>query len=328
MSGPVILLYHRVARLETDPQLLAVTPERFADHVEVLRELATPMALGELVRAARTGKPPRNAVAVTFDDGYADNLENASPILHQHQVPATVFVATAGIDNTREFFWDDLDRIFLQPNHLPDWLHLEVGEKSVDIILHEAAWEKHEGWNVTLPDDPTARHRSYRQLCVLLHNATVDERHRALTQLNQWAGVRAQPRPTHRMMTPAQLCGLTRTGLIEVGGHTVNHPLLSSESGAVQHREMFDCKATLESILQRPVTSFSYPFGGRRDYTADSVAAVKAAGFDFACSNFPGPILPGQDMFQLPRMLVRNWSADEFRDRLTHWLGQRAPVQA
>jgi peptidoglycan/xylan/chitin deacetylase (PgdA/CDA1 family) len=328
MIGPVILLYHRVARLDTDPQLLAVTPDRFADHVEVLRELATPMGLGELVRATRAGKSLRNPVAITFDDGYADNLEHASPILQQHQVPATIFVATAGLDNTREFFWDDLDRIFLQPNRLPDSLHLEVGEKTVDINLHETDWANRNHWNVTLAEDPTARHRAYRQLCALLHNATVDQRDRALTQLHKWAGVRAQPRPTHRMMTLAQLRGLTRSGLIEVGGHTVNHPLLSCESGEVQHREIFDCKATLESVLQRPVTSFSYPFGGRRDYTAHSVAAVKAAGFDFACSNFAGPILPGQDMFQLPRMFVRNWSADEFRDRLTHWLGQRAPVQA
>jgi peptidoglycan/xylan/chitin deacetylase (PgdA/CDA1 family) len=181
---------------------------------------------------------------------------------------------------------------------------------------------------VTLADNPTPRHRAYRELCTIIHNATVDERRRALDRLHQWSRLEPRPRPSHRMMTPAQLRELVTSGLIDVGGHTVNHPLLSRESRDVQRREIYDCKAKLESILRRPINAFSYPFGGRRDYTADSVAAVKEAGFDLACSNFAGHVLPGQDVFQLPRMLVRNWPADEFRERLMRWLGYSAVVQA
>src|SRR5689334_22252023 len=109
MTAPAILLYHRVTNLETDPQLLAVTPENFAAHVEILRELTLPMRLPELVADVRAGKPlARSAVAVTFDDGYADNLDHAAPLLRDRQIPATVFVATAGLNNAAEFFWDDL----------------------------------------------------------------------------------------------------------------------------------------------------------------------------------------------------------------------------
>src|SRR5438552_16503265 len=126
-NGPLILLYHRVTTLQTDPQLLAVTPENFEAQVELLQRFARPMPLADLVRAARAGEDLRGAVALTFDDGYADNLLQAKPILRRHNVPATVFVATAGVDNTAEFFWDELDRIFLQPGELPQRLDLRIG---------------------------------------------------------------------------------------------------------------------------------------------------------------------------------------------------------
>jgi peptidoglycan/xylan/chitin deacetylase (PgdA/CDA1 family) len=322
MTGPMILLYHRVATLDTDPQLLAVTPENFAAHLDVLREFSTPMSLADLVRATRAGAAPRNAVAITFDDGYADNLEHASPLLHARDIPANVFVATAGSDNACEFFWDDLDRILLQPGKLPEDLHLQIGNKTINLALHEdahyspAAAMRDKHWNVTQSEDPTARHRAYRSLCPALHSATIEERSRALHQLHEWSAQPTTPRPSHRMMTPAQMCELTRSALIDIGGHTVHHPLFSRESSEIQQREIQDCKTALQFILDREVTTFSYPFGGRRDYTPDTVAAVQQAGFLHACSNFPGHLLPGQDLYQLPRMLVRNCPGEQFR----HWL--------
>src|SRR5262249_44019847 len=82
--APLILLYHRVANLPSDPQLLSVTPKHFREHLEILRQSAHPMRLQDMVRALRKNQLPRTAVAVTFDDGYADNLHNGKPLLDHY----------------------------------------------------------------------------------------------------------------------------------------------------------------------------------------------------------------------------------------------------
>lgn len=318
-AGGMILLYHRVTRLATDPQLLAVSPEHFAEHLELLKKIARPMALGEMVAKARCGDDLNGAVAITFDDGYVDNLLEAGPILRAADVPATVFVAAGGIDSTREFFWDELDRIFLQPGCLPETLRLEAGQSVYETDLGAAAsyspeeWERFRYWNVTMEENPSARHRVYREVCGLIHRMTSGQREFALGQIRKWSGLGSAGRSTLRMMTAEQLRELVKGGLIEVGGHTVSHPLLSAESVADQNREISAGKMAIETILGDRIKSFSYPFGGRRDYTADTVLAVKAAGFEYACSNFRGLVTAETDLFQLPRMIVRDWSAEQLQ---------------
>jgi peptidoglycan/xylan/chitin deacetylase (PgdA/CDA1 family) len=324
-SGGVILLYHRVTTLATDPQLLAVTPAHFAAQMEVLRRIARPMALGEMFDAARCGHDLRGAVAITFDDGYADNLLEARSILQSAKIPATVFAATAGADCAREFFWDELDRIFLQPGRLPRRLSISVGDSAYEADLAEAAdysvdqWRDFGGWNVTNPENPTARQRMYRDLCGLIHRATVQQRRRAIREIQQWSGLGQEGRATHRMMNAAQWLELAAGGLIDIGGHTVHHPLLAAEDTQTQCREISDGKAAIETGLGWETRSFSYPFGGHRDYTSETAAAVKAAGFEYACSNFVGVVNGQTDPFQLPRVIVRDWNGAEFLDRLTQW---------
>ena len=114
----VILLYHRVADLPSDPQLMAVTPRHFAEHLEVIRQSCRPLRLHDLGEAL-----PDRSVVVTFDDGYADNLHHAKPLLAAHDVPATVFVTSGYVGSDREFWWDDLERILLETPSLPRrWL--------------------------------------------------------------------------------------------------------------------------------------------------------------------------------------------------------------
>ena len=123
MAG--VLLYHRVIVTSSDPWGLNVSPRHFAEHLEVLRAQWQPIPLNDLVRNMSHGLLSDLQVAVTFDDGYADNLYEVVPALERFDVQATFFVTSGRSSPNREFWWDQLGRVLLQPGELPRWLTLE-----------------------------------------------------------------------------------------------------------------------------------------------------------------------------------------------------------
>ena len=122
--GAVILLYHRVADLSNDRWSIAVTPEHFAEHMELLRRRSNVVPLARLDTALAAPNARSATVVVTFDDGYADNLHEALPVLQRHDVPATVFVASDAVARVREFWWDDLDRLVAPGEYDAVWARL------------------------------------------------------------------------------------------------------------------------------------------------------------------------------------------------------------
>jgi peptidoglycan/xylan/chitin deacetylase (PgdA/CDA1 family) len=294
----LVLLYHRITSLARDPQLLAVSPGHFDEHLRVIRESFNAVPLSRLAADLRAGTIDDRSVAITIDDGYADNALAAAPALQPAGIPATVFVATGTIGTRREFFWDELDRILL------------AGTPP--------------GWNVLDAQCPTGSHREYRDACAQLQNATVVDRARSLDALRLKAGLSAEGRPTHRTMTRDELRDLAAVPGIEIGAHTIDHPRLASETLAEQASQIIGSRAQLEEWLGTPVRTFSYPFGTPDAYTPDTVRLVREAGFDCACANFPRRIGQGTDPFRLPRFVVRNWPADEFRRQLEQWV--TAPI--
>jgi hypothetical protein len=103
----LILGYRRVAEVDGwDPFSLSVAPQHFDEHLRVLRDIANPLALQDLVRLGREGSIPRRAMAITFDDGYADSLCVVESLLARYGIPATLFIATDYLGG--EFWWDEL----------------------------------------------------------------------------------------------------------------------------------------------------------------------------------------------------------------------------
>lgn len=102
----VVVLYHRVDKLEKDPTMLAVTPERFEEHLRFFLENYEVISLKEVVSRMDAKTISGKEVAITFDDGYKDNLTNALPLLEKYQVPATIFVTTGQLGQTASFPWD------------------------------------------------------------------------------------------------------------------------------------------------------------------------------------------------------------------------------
>ena len=322
----LILLYHRIASLPTDPQLLSVTPERFASQMQHVSRHYEVISLEELVSRLHRGRLSSRVIAVTFDDGYRDNLLTAKPILESCRAPATVFVSTGNLDGQAECWWDELERLFLHPSSLPRFLQLKIDGRLFEWTLGDDAgyrqedFMSHRSWTVLRSDDPTNRHRVYRALCRLLRPLNEQAREQTLHELRVWAGGgRQNSLGGHLMLTRDEVEHLAEGPYVKVGAHTASHPVLACLPLAGQREEIGSSKKSLEDILGQSVDGFAYPYGTRSDYTEDTTALVKETGFSFACSNFPDTVSARSDVYQLPRFVVRNWDDARFVRALTSW---------
>jgi len=320
----LILMYHRVAVAQSDPWSLCVTAPRFAEQLAVLQEQARPLRLQQLTKALQEGTTPNRSVVVTFDDGYADNLHTAKPLLEQSGIPATVFITTGPLDREGAFWWDELERVLLYPGTLPAGLSLRINagahqwELGESAHYDEAAFRQHRDWRAWQPA-PTLRHSIYLAVWRLLRPLPEGRRRTVLDELLSWAGAGPAGGPLPGTLSPREVVGLAQGELVEIGAHTVTHPMLAALPADSQRDEICRSKASLEAILGHPITSFSYPYGSRDNYTTETASLVREAGFARACSTLASAVGRDPHRFQLPRIQVEDWNGEEFARRLLAW---------
>jgi peptidoglycan/xylan/chitin deacetylase (PgdA/CDA1 family) len=317
VASAIILYYHRVASLARDPQLLAVSPGNFADQLAVLKETATVLPLEELVDAAAGGDENDTFAAITFDDGYADNLQTAAPILKALAMPTTVFASWAPIRNERMFWWDELEQILLA-GHLRKTLTVDFSGRTTSFDLGE--WADKPGhfdeWTVLDTHAPTPRHAAYLDLFRAMMPLALQEKQTVIAQLRTQLTADLPQSRDHMPMTRQALVEADRDDLMTIGCHTMNHPILSQLPAEDMRAEIVDAKRELESLLGSPRTLFSYPYGRYVDFNQQVVDCVKDSGFRFACTTAPGLVTASTDPLRLPRFGIRNLDGDAFRKRL------------
>ena len=309
VNGTLILGYHSVSENPSDPYSLCVTPQHFAEQLEVLRKYGHPLSLQELRQGLGHGRVPPGAVTLTFDDGYADTLYAAKPLLERYHIPATVFITTGYMG--REFWWDELKRVVLTPETLPESLSLTIQGATYE-------WTGSDTGKNRLQQAATdLRLRLLWSLYQELRPLAEEERQRVLAQLCIWASAASPDWLSRRALSADEILRLVQGGLIEIGAHTVTHSPLAGLSPAMQRSEIVQSKRYLEELLAQPISSFSYPHGSLSDYT---VAVVREAGFACACTSFNDVAWRGSDRFQLSRLWVRDWDGDRFRRWMIRWL--------
>jgi peptidoglycan/xylan/chitin deacetylase (PgdA/CDA1 family) len=325
----VILLYHRIADDPADPYGLCVTPRHFDEHLEAIRGAGRPMALRELASAMRTANVPDDAICITFDDGYIDNLHVAKPLLARHDVPATVFMTTGRAGRDREFWWDELQRAFFEPVELPAEIEVSVagGRRAwsfgPDAKYPEDDPRRRIAWHVHDEHSPTMRHAAFREAYMTIQPLPQAERSRVLDGLLTLVGISAADvRDSRRALEPDQMVDLVGDGLVDVGAHTVSHPAMPAQPRAVQHEEAARSKADLEAWLDGEIEGFAYPYG---QYDDVSVGAVREAGFAWACSCDGGPARRDTDLHVLPRLEVMECDGDRLAEMLAWELHGRRP---
>ncbi|SNY51644.1 Polysaccharide deacetylase [Arsukibacterium tuosuense] len=280
-----ILIYHQVLA-EPDPMRPSEpTAAVFDWHMRLLHDYFTPLTLDDALHHLQHNSLPANAVCVTFDDGYLNNLTVAQPILARYKIPATVYIATAfshgsNMWNDRVIYlFTDTDRqqLSLQGEQfkLGDWLHRR---------------QLAEEWL-----------RKLKYLPIAQRLAAVDK----MYQENK----AAEQAPL--MMSPAQIKTLSERS-VTIGAHSVNHPILGVLPEVEQYAEIFESKQQLEQWIGQPVKHFAYPNGFiNRDFDEATVQLVKQAGFISAVTFEWGVSTSSSSLFKLNRFTP--WDVNSFR---------------
>lgn len=305
----LILGYHRISEALPDPFNRTVTPQHFAEQMDAVSRFANPIRLEELAAALQTGSVPKNTVAVTFDDGYADNLHTAIPVLTERQIPSTIFVVTGSIGG--EFWWDELLRAMVQANEVPDRLSVPFEDESFEWSLGNSALFRSSGM------EAEARMLAVISLYRALLHRDSGERRLVLAQLREQAGTISDVPQECRALTGTELSELASHDGVTFGAHTVSHPFLTHLSAEAQLSEIRRAKEDLEKITGNPVNSFSYPNGSGSDLTR---SIVRKSGFHCACTSRFDVVRKKTDLFFLPRFWVPDWNGARFGRWLRHWL--------
>lgn len=323
-SRAAVLMYHSIGEVEIDPWGLHVSPSNFAEHLDVLRSSSKVMRLSELADGCAEGTLPHRSTAITFDDGYFNNLCIAKPLLEAAGLPATIFIVNEGVDRPGEFWWDQLAALLLRPGPLPDRLSLSFDASRPNAVFelgpataysqqdHHGDREHHDG-----KGPASDRMRFYQRMWEELVDWPDSRRTAAIEEIGDWAGYSPPTRDSHRIVTSEELRELQGCELIDLGAHTLTHPMLPRLSVDDQRREIYESKRELEARLSAPVELFSYPFGG---HDATSVELSGRAGYTTAVTTEPATASARSQPLRLPRFDVKNWTGEEFERRLSRWL--------
>ena len=294
-----VIAYHRI--LEHPDPLLESEPDTaaFTWQMEVLATNFNVLPLHEALVAMRENRLPSRAVCITFDDGYRSTHDIALPILKRLGLSATVFVTTGFLDAGS--MWNDriVDAVRILPEGSLDLRSLGLGSRVVGGLL--------------------AREKLLREIddkCKYMNN---EKRSDLIATLEKIAGSVPQ---SSGMLTREMVAKLAHEG-IEIGGHTVTHPILTKLSDDAAHYEIFENKRVLEEIVGKPLRLFAYPNGKvGMDFDQRHVKMVAEAGYTAAFTTALGAMSKNCDFYQLPRGRPWDQSPLRFSARLLSWLAR------
>jgi peptidoglycan/xylan/chitin deacetylase (PgdA/CDA1 family) len=273
-----VLIFHRVHQMPDALFPEELDAEIFADTLARLRGWFNIIPLSEAIDCITREALPARALAITFDDGYADNCTVALPILERLRIPATFFVAAGYLDGGRMFNDTIIESVRRFDGDVLDLTRLGLG-------LHRTATR-------------LCRRRTIENLIACVKYLDPQERDEKVLAIAHSATVAL---PDDLMLSSAQLRALQCAGM-SIGGHTLKHPILSRLKKAEAHAEIFLGKERLETLLGGPVDFFAYPNGKPgTDFGPEHVQMVRDLGFKAAFSTAPGAARAGDDLHQLPR---------------------------
>lgn len=279
--APLVLRYHRVYPDGAQPfYRLGLERRLFEEQLDFLGRHFDVVPLSSIVDSLREGRSlPRRAVAITFDDGYRDNLTEAWPALRARGMPVTVFVTVAAVEAGQSLWWD---RLAAAVRAAP------VGATTAAIGLDDSP----EGF-----DDGPSRVRAFDRIRESWKQQPWNDVRECLARCEEeWGGDAG----AGQLLTPEEVARLAREGC-DIGSHTLDHPILSRLEPPEAERQITESRRRLEDWTGGRVRYFSYPNGKRDDVTSEVEQMVRRAGYEGAVSTIEGRVTRRSNPFLLER---------------------------
>lgn len=266
-----------------------------------------PVGLDDICLKRETDRRPgEKRVAITFDDGYAGNLNVAYPILRRYSLPFTVYVTTGFMDLDVRVWWYALERLLA----------------AVDRVAFEHAGRMHTYTTVTL----VQKIHTYRFIRTLLLQAEPAAADQLLEQLFDGRISNLRELGKDDLLTPEQVGALSRDPLVTIGAHTVSHAVLRTLTDDDSRCEIHACRERLEAVTGASIRHFAYPFGNRAAFGPREERFVRECGYATATTTCARHMTPADRPTALPRIML---SAEldviaALRVLLTGWFGRRS----
>lgn len=300
VRGPslTILMYHAVIE-EPLPlrDFCFIRAEDFAAQMSRLAKNGTKvLPLADAVASLKRGELTGPTISITFDDGYRNNVGTAMPVLQQYGFPATIFLATGSI-GTEKALW-------------PCRLNIAVeATKLTSLSLHGAGYPLH---------DRSTREETLRALKERVKVSAGDDPAGAVDEIERALDVAVDPSvprsSPYAMLDQADIETAVQSGLIEFGGHTVSHPIMSRLSDAQLDLEITDSLEAVKQLTAKSCRTFAYPNGRAEDYDERAVRLLNERGIEAAVTTAEGINRRHADPLRLRRVRVgpnfRSWQLE------------------
>lgn len=295
-SGPKypILLYHGVTSSTSEGienySKKHIDVSEFEKQISYIRDILKPVTLREMAKALSSPgySLPKGSVAVTFDDSYKNTYNNALPILSKYNVPATFFVSTGFIASNRRYWADLLEHIINKTkiNHID--ITLRGQQRQYNLGSYEE------------------RIKTVIDIKSLLKKTPPADRYSIMENLKEMLEVydSGDNVPNYENLTWKDVSTIDKHSLFEVGGHTVNHEILSYLDEVALHTEIFSCLKDLREFLGHKVDMFSYPEGQPEHFNEKVISVLREAGIEICPTAIYGFNYPNTKPFYLKRIMV------------------------
>ncbi len=274
-----VLTYHQVGDINSAHNKLLLDVELFEQHLIWLKKYFNVLGLKEAFQLMLAGRLPERAVVISIDDGYVDSFTTIFPLLKKHDLLASFFIATAGIEEG--YLWDELVSASI----------MQAPTSSTSLMFSKQLFSLRT-YNEKLS--------AISEITKIIKYASLEERNTLMEELLLQTGVN---KIKHQFLKREHILKLHEAGMC-IGAHTVNHPILACEPAEIAEKEMLDSKITLENIIGDEVNFLAYPNGKpNKDFTelhqqqAKNCEFLAAFSTDWGCSSI-------HELFALKRITL------------------------